>query len=129
MRDHHDQMPTVLPVVVTFTDDIGRLDTYREHLGIDTPVLADPERWLYRGVGAGRGSLRRVWSPGTLAMYAKLLRRGRRLRPPTEDTRQLGADLLVDAGGRLRRLWLPEGPDLRPSVEDIVAAVRELGRV
>ncbi|MGE0139489.1 MAG: AhpC/TSA family protein [Ilumatobacteraceae bacterium] len=129
MRDHHDQMSTVLPVVVTFTDDIGRLDAYREHLGINTPVLADPERSLYRAVGAGRGSLRRVWSPGTLAMYAKLLRRGRRLRPPTEDTRQLGADLLVDADGRLRRLWLPEGPDLRPSVEELVAAVWELGRV
>jgi hypothetical protein len=124
--DHLDQMPTVLPVVVTFTDDVGRLDAYREHLGIDGPVLADPERSLYRAVGAGRGALRRVWSPGTIAMYAKLLRRGRRLRPPTEDTRQLGADLLIDADGRLRRLWLPEGPDLRPSIEELVAAAQDL---
>jgi hypothetical protein len=126
VRDHLDQMPRVLPVVVTFTDDVGRLGAYREHLGIEFPILADPERSLYRAVGAGRGTLRRVWSPGTIAMYARLLRRGRRLRPPTEDTRQLGADLLVDANGRLRRVWLPEGPDLRPPVEELVSAVQEL---
>lgn len=120
-------MPRVLPVVVTFTDDVGRLDAYREHLGIEFPILADPDRSLYRAVGAGRGSLRRVWSLGTIAMYAKLLRRGRRLRAPSEDTRQLGADLLVDADGRLRRIWLPEGPDLRPGIEELVAAVREFG--
>lgn len=119
-------MPRVLPIVVTFTDDVGRLDAYGEHLGIDFPILADPERSLYRAVGARRGSLRRVWSPGTLAMYVRLLRRGRRLRPPTEDTRQLGADLLIGADGRLRRVWLPEGPDLRPSIEELAAAVQDL---
>lgn len=128
VRDHHDQMPTVLPIVVTFTDDVGRLDAYREHLGIDFPILADPDRSLYRAVGAGRGSLRRVWSPGTIAMYAKLLRHGRRLRPPSEDTRQLGADLLIGADGRLRRLWLPEGPDLRPAITELVAAVQDAER-
>lgn len=120
-------MPRVLPVVVTFTDDVGRLDAYREHLGIEFPILADPDRSLYWAVGAGRGSLRRVWSPGTLAMYAKLLRQGRRLRAPSEDTRQLGADLLLDADGRLRRIWLPEGPDLHPGIEELVAAVRKFG--
>lgn len=116
-------MPGVLPVVVTFTDDVERLAAYREHLGIDFPILSDPDRTLYRTVGAGKGSLRRVWSPGTIALYARLLRRGRRLRPPKDDTRQLGADLLVDADGRLRRVWLPAGPDLRPSVDELVAAV------
>ena len=126
MRDHHDQMPNMLPVVVTFTDDVGRLAAYRAHLDIDFPLLADPTRSLYDLVGAGRGSLRRVWSPGTIAMYARLVRRGRRLRPPSEDTRQLGADLLIDAHGRLRRVWLPESPDRRPSLDEIVAAARRL---
>jgi hypothetical protein len=126
VRDHLDQMPGVLPVVVTFTDDVGRLAAYRVHLDIDFPILADPDRSLYRAVGAGRGSLRRVWSPGTIALYARLLRRGRRLRAPKDDTRQLGADLLVDADGRLRRVWLPASPDLRPDIAELVAAVRDL---
>lgn len=126
VRDHLDHMPDALPVVVSFTDDVGRLANYREHLDIDFPILADPDRSLYRAVGAGRGSLRRVWSPGTIALYARLLRHGRRLRRPHDDTRQLGADLLVDDRGRLRRVWLPEGPDRRPDINELVAAVHEL---
>lgn len=126
VRDHLDQMPGVVPVVVTFTDDVGRLAAYRQHLGIEFPVLADPDRSLYGAVGAGRGSLRRVWSPGTIVLYARLLRQGRRLRLPTENTRQLGADLFIDGDGRLGRVWLPAGPDLRPSVDEFVAAVNGL---
>ena len=127
VRDHLDQMPGVHPIVVTFTDDVGRLTAYREHLDIGFPILADPDRSLYRAVGAGKGSLRRVWSPGTLVLYVRLLRKGRRLRPPRDDTRQLGADLLIDADGRLRRVWRPAGPDLRPDIAELIAAVHDLG--
>ncbi len=124
VRDNREQLHGVLPIVVTFTDDVGRLTAYAEHLAITFPILADPDRTLYQAIGAGRGSLRQVWSPGTLAMYAQLLRRGRRLRPPREDTRQLGADLLIDGTGRLQRVWLPERPDLRPSIDEVIQAAR-----
>ena len=124
VRDHRDDLPGVLPIVVTFAHDPARLAAHRERLEIDFPILADPERTLYAAVGARRGDLRRVWSPGTIAMYARLVRQGRRLRPPREDTRQLGADLLIDAEGRLRRLWLPAGPDLRPGIDEMIAATR-----
>ncbi len=119
---HHD----ALLVVVTFTDDPMRLDAYRAHLGLDGPIVADVERNLYHAVGARRGSLRRVWSPGTLALYARLLGRGRRLRTPTEDTRQLGADLVVDRTGRIARIWLPPGPDRRPAATAILDALADL---
>jgi peroxiredoxin len=128
VRDHLDQLGDALPVVITFADDPARLAAYRTYLDIEFPVLADVDRTLYRLLGAGRGSLRRVWSPGTIAMYARLIRRGRRLRPPTEDTRQLGADAVIDRDGRLHRLWLPPTPDARPAVDEIVDAVRELDR-
>lgn len=123
VRDHLGQLGGALPVVVTFTDDPQRLAAYRDHLQIQFPVLADVDRSLYDIFGAGRGSIRNVWSPGTLAMYARLLRRGRRLRTPTEDTRQLGADAIIGPDGRLRRLWLPSSPDTRPAIETIIAAV------
>ncbi len=127
MSEHLEAMGDVQPVVVTFTHDPARQAAYGPHLGIDFPVLADPDRTLYGLLGAGRGSVWRVWSPGTLAMYARLLRRGRRLQRLHEDTRQLGADALVDADGRLARLWLPDGPDARPSVDEIVAAAESIG--
>lgn len=128
VRDHFDHQPDVLPVVITFAGDPSRLAAYREHLDLDVPLLADTDRELYRLLGAGRGSLRQVWSPGTIAMYARLLRRGRRLRPATEDTRQLGADAVVDPEGRVRRVWLPPSPDARPTVSDIGATLDELRR-
>ena len=129
MRDHQAQLGDALVVVITFADAPARLAEFRQFLGLDVagvPVLADTERVLYRLLGAGRGSLRHVWSPGTLAMYARLIRRGRRLRRPGEDTRQLGADAVVDRSGRLHRVWLPSGPDQRPPVSEIVDAVNRL---
>jgi len=127
VRDHLDQLGDALPVVITFSDDPRRLAAYREHLDIEFPIVADVDRVLYDLFGAGRGSLRNVWSPGTMAMYARLLVKGRRLRPPSEDARQLGADAVVDRAGRLHRLWLPPSPDARPPVQALVDAVRELG--
>jgi len=128
VRDHFENQTDVLPVVVTFTDDPSRLTAYRDHLGLDVPVLADTERQLYDLLGAGRGALRQVWSPGTMALYARLLLRGRRLRTPTEDTRQLGADAIVGHDGRLRRVWLPAGPDRRPPVGELASTLDELRR-
>jgi hypothetical protein len=125
VRDHLDQLGDALPVVVTFTDDPRRLAAYREHLDVEFPVLADVDRVLYDLLGAGRGSIRKVWSPGTLAMYGRLLLRGRRLHVPTEGTRQLGADAVVGRDGRLYRVWLPESPDARPPIETIIDAVRD----
>jgi hypothetical protein len=126
VRDHLDQLGDALPVVVTFTDDWRRLAAYREHLDVEFPVLADVDRVLYDLLGAGRGSIRKVWSPGTLAMYARLLRRGRRLHAPTEDTRQLGADAIIGRDGRLCRVWLPESPDARPPIETVIDGLRNV---
>lgn len=126
VRDHLDQLGAVLPVVVTFTDDPQRLAAYRTHLQLEFPVLADVDRSLYDLLGAGRGSIRQVWSPGTLAMYARLLRRGRRIRPTSEDTRQLGADAVIDRDGRLAKVWLPASPDARPAMSEIIEVVRGL---
>lgn len=125
VRDHLDQLGDALPVVITFADDPQWLGAYREHLDIEFPVLADVDRVLYGLLGAGRGSIRQVWSPGTLAMYVRLLRRGRRLRSPAEDTRQLGADVIVGSDGRIRRVWLPPSPDARPTIGAIIDAVHD----
>jgi hypothetical protein len=113
------------PVVVTFTDDWRRLAAYREHLDIGFPVRRRRPRPLRPARRRAR-SIRKVWSPGTLAMYGRLLLRGRRLHAPTEDTRQLGADAVVGRDGRLHRVWLPESPDARPPIAAMIDAVRAL---
>jgi hypothetical protein len=126
VRDHLTEFGDALIVVVTFTDDVARLERYRQHLDVPFPILADADRVLYRLLGAQRGSLRQVWSPGTMKMYARLLRQGRKVTSPTEDTRQLGADLLADRQGQLAQVWRPPSPDARPSVSELVDAVTAL---
>ncbi|MBI4936371.1 MAG: hypothetical protein HY828_21030 [Actinobacteria bacterium] len=122
MRDHLTEFADATIAVVTFAAP-ERLAAYRQHLDIPFAVVADVDRTLYRLLGAERGSNRQIWSLGTLRMYARLLRSGRRLQRATEDIHQLGADAVVGRDGRLRYLSLPSTPDARPPVSDLVAAL------
>ena len=122
VRDHLDQFGDARIAVVTFTNP-ERLAAYRAHLRIPFDVVADTDRELYRMLGAERGSNRQVWSPGTIRMYARLIRAGRRLRRPTEDIHQLGADAVIGRDGTLRYLSLPATPDARPPISDLIAAL------
>jgi hypothetical protein len=95
-----------------------------EYLGWQAPFLADEQRLVYRLLGLGRASARRVYSPGTLGTYAKAIARGRRPSRPVEDTRQLGGDgILVD--GVLTRRWRPASPDDRIEPARLLAEATE----
>lgn len=122
VRDHLTEFADATIAVVTFAAP-ERLADYRQHLDIPFVVVADVDRTLYRLLGAERGSNRQIWSLGTLRMYARLLRSGRRLQRATDDIHQLGADAVVGRDGRLRYLSLPSTPDARPPVSDLVAAL------
>ncbi|MCB0990195.1 MAG: hypothetical protein KDB16_04405 [Acidimicrobiales bacterium] len=123
MSDRLEHFAEVGVMAVTFAEP-ERLAAHEQHLGIGFPVYADPGRELYGRFGLGRGSVADIWNVGTLKLYARLLRSGRRLRRPTEDTRQLGGDFVVDADGTLVWGHWPRSPDDRPSVDDLIAAVR-----
>ncbi|MCU0273183.1 MAG: hypothetical protein MUE34_08125 [Acidimicrobiales bacterium] len=56
-------------------------------------------------------------------MYARLLRQGRRLRLPQQDTRQLGGDVVVGPDGRVVEVFRPRSPDDRPSMADLLVAL------
>ena len=105
-----------------------RLGRYADRFGMtDAVLLSDPERRLYRALGLGRGSVARVWlDPRVMARYARLLARGRRPEPPQEDTLQLGGDLLADESGRVRWVYRSRGPEDRPSLAALRAAVAEM---
>jgi hypothetical protein len=87
-------------------------------------VLVDPTRAVYRAYGLGRGSVRKVWGPKTWWAYAKLIGRGRHFQLPTEDTLQLGGDFVVGRDGRLVYVFRSDDPDDRPTVDDLLVAVR-----
>ncbi len=111
--------------LITFTQP-ERLVPYQARCELPFPILVDPDRATYRAYGLGRASTARVWSLGTIRRYAEILRRDGivALRRPTEDTNQLGGDFVVDTAGRLSWGFWSEGPDDRPSVDELLAAVR-----
>ncbi len=112
-------------VLVTFTSQ-EQLDPYRRRNDVPFTILLDPDRSAYRSFGLGRGSVRRVYGWRAIGRYVALFRGGRLrdLRPATEDTLQLGGDFVIGPDGILVWGHWGEGPDDRPSVDDLVAAVR-----
>lgn len=122
MRDHLTDLGDVAVAVITFAP-VDDLAAHRRHLEVPFALLADPERVVYRRFGLERGAIHKIWRPATLALYARLIRQGRKLRRPNQDTRQLGGDFVIDADGRLAWACRPDAPDARPDVSEIIAAV------
>ena len=123
MGERLDDLAGAAVALVTFTRP-RNLKGYRTRHRLAYPVLADEERAAYRAYGFGRGPWRRVYGLSTIAAYARLLRRGARLTRVTEDTLQLGGDVVVGPDGRIAWVFRSRRPDDRPAVDDLVAAVR-----
>ncbi len=126
MSDRLDELgESTAVVLVTFTDP-DNLDNYRNTNPVPFPILIDPDRSAYRAYGLGRGSVRRVWGWRAARRYLEIIRNGglRDLRRPTEDTLQLGGDFVVAPDGILAWGFWGEGPDDRPSVDDLITEVR-----
>lgn len=100
-----------------------RLAAITRHLGWPGRTLSDPDRALYTRLGVGRAPSWRVYSPGTLATYARAVTTGTSLRPADEDTRQLGADAVL-VNSVIRVLWRPRSPDDRPPALDVLTEAR-----
>ncbi len=115
-------------IVALFFSQVRRLPEYRIHFDIPDaiPLLADEERTVYKAYGMRVGSLREIYAPEVLKKYYDLIRGGRKLRLKTdEDTRQLGGDVIVGADGRIILAHCSKNQADRPSVETLIAAIRE----
>jgi hypothetical protein len=114
---------TPVPLVTVGFSPPEALAALGEHLGLTGPVLADPDRALYRLLGLGRAPLWKVYSPGTVGYYAGRALRGGRAARAVEDTRQMGGDaLVVDAV--VTRRWRPSTPAGRTDPAVLAAAAR-----
>ncbi len=112
-------------VLVTFTStpELGR---YVRWTGIEMVTLIDPDRSTYRAYGLRSAGFWQIWGLTNLKRSVQILA-GRKLtaiRRPTEDTRQLGGDFVIDRSGTLTWGRWAEGPDERPTVQALVDAVR-----
>lgn len=110
--------------LITFTEP-DRLSAYQANHDLPFTVLRDQDRSAYHAFGLGRGSVRRVWGRRAASRYLELFRTDglRGLARPTEDTLQLGGDFVVDPDGNLAWGFWGQGPDDRPTIDELVAAV------
>jgi peroxiredoxin len=110
---------------VTFVEP-PLLAAYERELALGgVEFYGDPARALYGALGFERASFARVWlHPAVWWRYGALIARGRRPHPPGQDVYQLGGDAVLDAGGRLRWVHASAGPEDRPAVDELLAALR-----
>ena len=112
--------------VVTF-GSVDQAARHRAALDVSMPFLVDGDRSLYQRFGLGRGKLHRLYNPGTIALYWRLIRSGQRIHQPEQDTRQLGGDFVIGPDQRLRAEFRPSSPDQRPSISALHHALTLAG--
>lgn len=117
------QLAGDVPLLTVGFSPPGALTALAAHLGLTGRVLSDERRVLYRRLGLPRAPVWQVYSPATLAHYARAAFRGTRLSRPVEDTRQLGGDALVVDGVVVRR-WRPRTPEDRVDPVALAGAAR-----
>ncbi len=99
--------------------------TSEEHLPF--AILSDPERRAYRAFGLQEGTVGRIFGPATLWAYVSGILRGRWPRVPRSDDRQfrqLGGDVIINAGGKVVLLYRSKNPADRPAVGTLLDAIR-----
>jgi hypothetical protein len=103
----------------------GSVALFKEGLGVDVPIVCDPDRVAYATFGFGRhsGWLALIRPTYWMRLF-RALRRGRRLRGVREDPHQLGGDAVLDRDLRLRWIYRSRFPSDRPSVEQVRDALR-----
>ena len=90
------------------------------------PVLSDPEKDTYRAYGLNSGKLRRIFGPGTVWAYVKLLAAGQMYHFRRSDFLQLGSDFVIDAAGVVRYEYRSRAPHDRPSVELLLDTLNKI---
>ncbi len=115
-------------VVVVTPQSSARAGAWRDELGLRAAlVLADPDRTLYRALGARRPVPFWVVRPRVLSAGLRAVRAREALAlAPGDDALQLGADLVIDRQGRIVLLHLGRDAADRVPPEDLIAVVRGL---
>lgn len=115
-----------VPVLAVGFDRPDALAALADRLDWRAPFLADEDRSLYARLGMRRAPWWRIYSPATIAFYARAMRREVPSEPDTAvDVRQMGGDAVV-VGGVVVRRWLPRTPTDRVAADVVVAAARDL---
>ncbi len=101
---------------------------FRRKLGLESLVLADPDRASYKAAGAVRGGVGELIGPRSVATGIKHMARSRVIQGrPVGDVTQLGGAMVVATGGSVvfHRMAEHAGDNVEP--DELLAAARAAG--
>lgn len=111
-------------VVISF-EPLEQLCQFAEEESLPFQILSDAKYEAYKAFGLQEGPMRRLFGLATLWAYVRGLFQGRWPRMPRANTRQLGGDAVIDAGGKVAFLYRSRDPSDRPAVRILLDAVRQ----
>ena len=116
-------------LVVVTPQSADRAATWRDEVSLgEALVIADPERTLYKALGARRPRPLWVLRPRVAAVGVRALLAGERPSVTSgDDTLQLGADVVVDRNGRIAFLHLASDAADRTPPDALLAVLRGMG--
>ena len=97
--------------------------SFIRQFAVPFPMIADPERALYRRFHLERMSPLQVLSPGMLAKGVAALAQGHLPGAPQGDVLQLPGVFVIGAEDRVCRAFAPADPAGHPSPDDVLTAV------
>lgn len=116
-------------LVVVTPQSADRAATWREELSLgEALVIADPDRTLYKALGARRPKPLWVLRPRVATAGVRALLAGDRPSVAKgDDTQQLGADVVLDRDGQIVFLHLAADAADRTPPEALITVLRALG--
>jgi peroxiredoxin len=127
LRQNYDRIQDMGADIVVVSFGAGLLARrWLEETKAPFTLLLDPRREAYKAYHLDR-SLLRSWNLNTFLRYVRLLLSGYRWRGIQGDSAQLGGDFIVDRDGIIRLAWPSRDPTDRPSIDDILNALKSMG--
>ena len=110
-------------IVISFVEP-ERLGRYLKVRPWPFRFFADPQRAAYRAFGLESATWLKLLRPRVIAGYFGLIFRGRMPSMAQEDVHQLGGDFVLDRAGQIVYEYRSRDPVDRPSVAELLDAVR-----
>lgn len=126
LRRHRSEIGRIVLVSFDGTAE-NRLHERYDDMPRDWALLLDSRRELYSSIGARRAhtTMRVTVDPRLWGGIVRGAARGARLPRRGADVRQLGADVVVDGTGEVRWTHRSSGPEDRPSIDEVLLAMRD----
>ena len=97
---------------------------FRKRYAIPFPMIADPEKALYKAFHLKQASAAAFLSPGMAVKGVSALLRGYGIGLPSGDVRQLPGVFIIDTHGVIRYRYFAEGPADHPAPDVLLEKIR-----